>query len=482
MDFEQLLAQLRAQRATADASFRALDSEGQSILATAQADNARALTEAENARSLEIVTERRAARELLTQIDARIAEVEAERDADAADTAAAQRSAPGADAPRGGTQHARTNEREATYSRRKQVQEGVSFFTDMYRQQMGMASPETQARLQAHSGEMADARTERAVATGGLGGLVPPQYLVDLAAPIARAGRVTADIVRHLPLPAEGMSIIVPRQTTGATTAVQANQNTNVSSTDIAVTDLTVPIVTIAGQQDVSRQSLERGAGVDELIFADIVAAYNVNLDAQVLAGTGSGGQMLGILNTAGTTQMAAFAAAAAADTFWKKLAGAIVAVQTGRFLAPTGIVMHPRRWGWLTSLVDSANRPLVVPNQNGPSNAQGHYNEPLDTNASAPVGWMQGVPVYTDANLPTSVGTGPEDQVVVARLEDLLLWEENGGVPRELRFEQTLGNQLTVKLVAYGYAAFTAGRYPLATALIGGNAGAGNGLIAPTF
>ncbi|MEV9295977.1 hypothetical protein AB0173_25140, partial [Klebsiella quasipneumoniae] len=95
----------------------------------------------------------------------------------------------------------------------------------------------------------------------------------------------------------------------------------------------------------------------------------------------------------AGTTQMAAFAAAAAADTFWKKLAGAIVAVQTGRFLAPTGIVMHPRRWGWLTSLVDSANRPLVVPNQNGPSNSQGHYNEPLDTNASAPVGWMQGVP-----------------------------------------------------------------------------------------
>ncbi|MFZ8528442.1 hypothetical protein ACO1NJ_14055, partial [Staphylococcus aureus] len=84
--------------------------------------------------------------------------------------------------------------------------------------------------------------------------------------------------------------------------------------------------------------------------------------------------------------------------------------------------------------------------------------------------------------NLPTSVGTGPEDQVIVARLEDLLLWEENGGVPRELRFEQTLGNQLTVKLVAYGYAAFTAGRYPLATALIGGNAGAGNGLIAPTF
>ncbi len=213
-----------------------------------------------------------------------------------------------------------------------------------------MASSETQARLQAHMSEMSEARTERAVATGGLGGMVPPQYLVDLAAPIARAGRVTADIVRSLPLPSRGMSIIVPRQTTGATTAVQATQNTNVSNTDVAVTDLVVPIVTIAGQQDVSRQSIERGHGVDELIFADLVAAYNVNLDAQVIAGTGSGGQMLGILNTAGTSQMSAFAAPAAADTFWRKLAGAVVAVQTGRFLAPTGIVMHPRRWGWLTS------------------------------------------------------------------------------------------------------------------------------------
>ena len=37
------------------------------------------------------------------------------------------------------------------------------------------------------------------------------------------------------------------------------------------------------------------------------------------------------------------------------------------------------------------------------------------------------------------------------------LLWEESQA-PRQLRFEQTLGNQLTVKVVAYGYAAFTAG------------------------
>jgi hypothetical protein len=45
------------------------------------------------------------------------------------------------------------------------------------------------------------------------------------------------------------------------------------------------------------------------------------------------------------------------------------------------------------------------------------------------------------------------------------------------------LGNQLTVKLVAYGYIAFTAGRYPTAVGVVGGNAGtAGFGLAAPQF
>ena len=70
-----------------------------------------------------------------------------------------------------------------------------------------------------------------------------------------------------------------------------------------------------------------------------------------------------------------------------------------------------------------------------------------------------------------------------MARREDLLLWEDGDGMPRELRFEQTLGNQLTTKLVVYGYAAFTAGRYPTAVGVVGGNAGtAGFGLVAPTF
>jgi hypothetical protein len=95
----------------------------------------------------------------------------------------------------------------------------------------------------------------------------------------------------------------------------------------------------------------------------------------------------------------------------------------------------------------------------------------------------MQGLPVVTDANIPTNVGTNLEDVILVVDADAILLWEDGDGMPRQLRFEQTLGQNLTIKLVAYGYTAFTAGRYPQGVARVGGaDATAGQGLVAPTF
>ena len=58
------------------------------------------------------------------------------------------------------------------------------------------------------------------------------------------------------------------------------------------------------------------------------------------------------------------------------------------------------------------------------------------------------------DANIPTAVGAGPEDQVISYRAAHLLI-HKNDPLPRELRFEQTAGAALTVTLVAHGYVAF---------------------------
>jgi HK97 family phage major capsid protein len=360
--------------------------------------------------------------------------------------------------------------------------EGVSFFRDAWFAERGERSAKERIERHMTEASVEGEMSQRAGTTTGFAGLVPPVYLTDQAALIARAGRPTANIVQHLQLPSTGQSIIIPRNTTGASEAIQATENLAVSNTDEVWSNLTVPVVTIAGQQDISRQSLERAEGIDQIIYNDLAAAYAVALDQQVLSGTGSAGQMLGITLTGSVGQSTAFVAAATVATFYTKLAGALNNVETGRYLAPNVIIMHPRRWNWLLSQVDSSNRPYVVPNTNGPFNSIGVSSAPIDVPSTEPVGWILGVPVITDASVPTSVGTGPEDLVIVARKEDLLLWENGDGAPFQLRFEQTTGGSLTTKLVAYNYAAFTAGRYPAAVSLVGGNSGAGFGLIAPTF
>ena len=252
---------------------------------------------------------------------------------------------------------------------------------------------------------------------------------------------------------------------------MQASENSAVSSTDEVWGNIAVPVATIAGQQDVSlRQFLERGTpGLDSLVYQDLIGAYFAAQEAQVLSGSGSSGQMLGILNTSGVNQATAFTAAVTATTFQTKVAGQVSAVASNRLQSPTHIAMHPRRWAWLLSQTDSSGRPLVTAELNGPTNAVSvgdgaHAYGVTDS-------YFQGLRVVVSAQLPTAVGTGPEDQVIVYRASDLLLWQDGDGTPRELRFEQTLGGSLTVKLVAYGYSAFTAARFPKAVGVVGGNA-----------
>lgn len=473
MDISRLIANAETQLAAAEARHLALVTEQRSLMESATGDS---LDEASQTRFDAISEEKRT---LTSEIDSgkeKVANLKREQEDDKRLERQANESKPGAErlAP------VVVGREERTYHPGNAW--GQGFFRDMYNADQGDLSADDRIKRHMREAKVEGQISTRAGTTGGFQGLVPPQYLIDQAALIARAGRPAANIVRHLPLPEEGMSLIVPRNTTGVTEAIQATENSSVSNTDQVWTNLTVPVVTIAGQQDLSRQTLERAQGIDQLVYDDLAAAYAVALDTQVLSGTGSSGQALGILQTAGIGQSTAFVAAVTPATFYSKLAGQLNAVETTRFMAPDVIIMHPRRWNWLISQLDSSSRPLIVPNPNGPFNALGVSDIPVDTPATRPVGSIMGLPVITDASIPTAVGTGPEDQVIVARWEDLLLWENGDGAPFQLRFEQTLGNQLTVKLVAYNYAAFTAGRYPTAVGVVGGNSASTFGLVAPSF
>lgn len=367
---------------------------------------------------------------------------------------------------------------ERTYTPEKDTRGEASFFADAYRVHRGDVS--ARERLERHARELAvegEQVQQRSTTTTTFAGLVVPQYLVDLAAPVAQAGRPFANTCRHLPLPDQGMVFYLTKGTTNATVGTQATQNTAVNETNQAFTDVQINVVTIAGQQTTSRQALERGTpGLDRLIYQDLAENYAVKVDTQVITGTGTGTK--GIQN-AGGNQATAFTAAVTATTFYSKVAGGVNSVLTNRYLPPDHIVMHPRRWAWLLSQVDSSARPLIVPQAQGPQNEQGTVNGP---SFGTVVGHFQGLPVITDANVPTSVGTGPEDLVFVYRSQDCLLWEDSP-LPRNLRFEEPAGVNLSVQFVAYGYMAFTAERYPTGVSIIGGNAGAaGQGLVAPAF
>ena len=315
----------------------------------------------------------------------------------------------------------------------------------------------------------------RDVGTGAFTGLVVPQYLVDEYAPIARAGSPFYNAVPKKDLPAFGNKIEISRITTGSAAAEQASENSAVQETNMDDTLLTVNVDTIAGQQDVSRQALERGGqpgfSLENIIFQDLVAAYYTKLDNLMINGSGSSGQPLGISQVSGINQTTYTDASPTVAELYPKLADAVQEINSNRFAPATAILMHPRRWGFLTAGVDSSNRPLVLPAGNNPDNAAGVGDAAAYGQV---VGSVLGLPVITDANIRTDLGAGTEDAIYIAKVDDHIMFEDN---LFQLKFEETNAGSLTTKMVVYGYVAFASGRYPKGISAI-----TGTGLIAPTF
>jgi HK97 family phage major capsid protein len=298
--------------------------------------------------------------------------------------------------------------------------------------------------------------------TGNFGALVVPQYLTELFAPALKSGRPFLSAITNVALPAQGMTISIPRATAGTTVAAQATENTAVSNTTETTDTLTVPVRTFAGQQVLSRQAVERGAGIAELLLADLAADYATKTNVSAINGDGTGGAHFGILNTT-SVQTVGWTGTTGASLV-SSLHNAIGKVNASRYAAADLIVMHPRRWAWLCAQSDSSNRPLVQ--VDGPGfNAVGNG---VAAGYGA-VGSVAGIPVVVDAGVPTNLGASTdEDRIIVTRRSDVLHMED-GSAPIGLRLEEVLADQLSVRLVAYGFSAFTAGRYPVATCALQG-------------
>jgi HK97 family phage major capsid protein len=319
----------------------------------------------------------------------------------------------------------------------------------------------------------------RALSTASTAGgeFVPPMFLTDQWIKFLRAGRVVANCQHHEDLPDGTMSINIPKVTAGTSVAAQGTQNTNVSMTDLQTAFVTFPVVTFAGQQIVSLQLLERSPiAFDQIVMGDLALAHAQYVDQQVLTGTGTGGQVTGILNTSGINTVSWTTGTGTGVTgIYGQLGLAKLAVATSMFMPATDCFMAPVVWEFISQTVDTQNRPIVVPEYAGPFNAIDVTAD--DATAEGAVGRrLNGLATYEDNNIPQNLGgSSNQSVIVVSRAQENILYE-SPVVTRAL--PQTFGAQLSVLLQLFNYGAFTAARYPNANSVITGSKLASTALV----
>ncbi|MFD5874018.1 phage major capsid protein [Streptomyces sp. NPDC060322] len=407
----------------------------------------------------------------VTRRQAALDELLAEQVRDEEIAALSARTAPAANRAPAYDQVHRVGNEERTY-RPDQDRRGAGFQGDVLAAFLG--DYEAQSRLSRH---MTEERTERgnrlretrAVGTGAFGGLVIPQYLTDMYAPQARTNRPFADACRRHTLPSQGMTVEISRITTGTSVDNQASENGALAEQDMDDTALSIPVRTAAGKQTASRQSIERGAGVEDVILDDLFRAYGSRLDNTMLNVA-----TVGLTNVA-TSVAYTDASPTTAELYPKVLEGlsgmeaALLDQASGDNLA----VMHSRRWYWMQNAM-GASYPLITQPGVVAQTLGANYAEAYGRGVRGIL--PNGTPVIVDNNIAVNGGAGTnEDEIYLVDRQECHLWEDPDA-PVYIRAEQAKAETLGILLVVYGYYAFTFQRQPHARKI------AGTGLITPTF
>jgi HK97 family phage major capsid protein len=318
-----------------------------------------------------------------------------------------------------------------------------SFFHDLVHARPEVSDDaEARTRLAEHT---------RALTTGVAGaGIVPPKWLTDQYAPLARQGRVVANAVRHIDLGDDPRPITLPKQTTGTDNVVaeQSTENTHPTETDAFATDVdTVAFKPTSGIQSVSRQTLDMSdPSIDELIYGDMLSVYDVKVEQKVVTA-----MVTAAAAAATVTTFATDSSAASPDTGdWADIDPVPVALDAmidaefavwgARFLPADVAIMRIPRWGKFRKLRDLDGRALLPP----------EFQRQQMVNVEG-VGTVNARGQVEDlAVLPTiAMGSSayPEN-ILVARAADTILWE---GAMQRFRFEEVAGPE-SVKLGIWAY------------------------------
>lgn len=478
MNIRDLILSIEVER---DETIRHRDralAEARHILETAKQDGRASLTEEEQTDVEAAMSRRARAEKDLVGIEAKLSSAteiaEAERAADAklrevADEATNQAHGGTAQRPQRRAVVSVGRE-ERTYHQGSAGRAGEGFVRDVLWQFL-YRDVESEARLTQHMREERIERggkLERAVGTGAFAGLTVPQYLTEMFAPAAAALSPFADVCNKHPLPPDGMTVNISRITTASGVGIQATENTAVLNTDMDDTLLTENVQTIAGQQTISRQAIDRGTGIEGVVLDDLFRRYSTVKDSTLLNQAATG-----MTNVA--TATAYTDATPTGPELYPKILGAQAGVDAALmgFGTPDVAVMHSRRWAWLQSQLTSTwpmiSQPNINPQVMG-SNLGTRYG------AGARGVLPNGLVVIVDNNVATTLGGGTEDEIYIVPTSECHLWEDPDA-PVFIRAEQAAAANLGVLLVLYGYIAYSFRRFTNGMGKVNGT-----GLIAPTF
>ena len=354
------------------------------------------------------------------------------------------------------TQEARTYDRD----------ERNSWVKDMINAQI-RNEPASWERLRRHAKEDAvESRAGNTTLTSG-GEFTPPAYLLNEYAGYARAKRVTANLLKNVNL-AEGISSIkIPQITTGTRVALQGGNNASTTTRDIVTAYVTSSVETMAGYSDVSIQEIEQSPiNMDSIYVGDLMADYATQLNTAVVGNTaGTSNTLKGLIyeginagNSVTWTETTPTAA-----NFIVAAGKALAGIANNRYDNAEAIVMSPSTWYYMSSLVDSNNRPLFA----GATSAWNPAFTGADSlgNTQGLVGFYgAGVPIYVDATIPKTVNTS-QAPILIAKFSDSYLFESGtkAGV-----FPDVGSATLTVRFRLYGYVAL-AHRFDKAVSVITG-------------
>jgi hypothetical protein len=316
-----------------------------------------------------------------------------------------------------------------------------------FRNEGGEQGGVNEARRRLATVEFRDVST----ADPGAGAFTPasgsmPTYLGAEFAAAARAQATLSALLPNLPLPPTGLDVTVPRLDTGVAVATQSSEGSAPTEANVDGGSQASKVAYIPGLVEVSQQVADRAfPGFDTVVARDAGRALGAAVDAQLITGTNSNGQTLGLVNVTGIKTVTATDASPTAQEVIAKFWTAYDQIANGGYgVADVGryaTVLHPRRLAFLYN------------------NAPGSQTvEPRVPGRLVPC-----------ASLRITLGASTsEDEVLVLVPEELPYFSEP---PRLTVDVQGMANTLQVRFIPLQAIATGFGRVPSAICRISGTA-----------